>query len=807
MKLLRIELKTRWVKILKDIWGNRQRSLLVVLSIAVGIAAVGMINTARHIVERDLYGQFRAGNPASLILYVSPFQKQLAGAVQNMREVETAEARRVVAAQALNSKGEWKDLALNALPNFNAPKVDQFRLESGAAVPAGREILLERRSADGLGVKAGDMLTVKMPDERTYRLRVAGIVHDIYVMPFSLMDEATGYVRMETLQWMGEQPYYNQIRLVAAQQKTDRASVLKTGELARDRVIEPAGYQVFRIQIPGVNSDPGQHWAQNQINGFLLILQVMGILAVLLSGGLIINTISAMMTQQARQIGILRAIGARRSQLITMYLVNVWILAAAALLIALPLGLLGAWGIAELAASFLNFNLSEIAVPFHVLLLQVGLGLTIPTLAALYPILEGTRTPVVQAIYHQGVRGEEQERPIDHLLMKLKALSPPVLLSLRNTFRKKTRLAFTLATLTLAGAMFISVFSTRASLTEQILQVGRYIAFDASLSLKPGTQRQTAEREALRIPGVQIAEGWASSSGVILHSDGSESKALEVVGLPHDTQTMDPALQAGRWLRANDTAAVVINDDLLESEPDIQVGDRIQLKIGEAKRWFTVVGITSKHLSGARVYMTLEEYGKFTGRMNQADVIRLRAEPGKLAAPQVQAQIAAELETRFNNAGLSEQTASTQNTLFSTFTRPFNIILIVLIIMATILSIVGGLGLTGVMGLNILERTREIGVLRAIGATNASVFQVVIVEGLVVGLISWALGAVVSLPSGFLLAGAVVKAVLQATVHYRYSPWGLLLWLAIVVLIGVFASLTPARSAARLTVREVLEYE
>jgi len=58
-----------------------------------------------------------------------------------------------------------------------------------------------------------------------------------------------------------------------------------------------------------------------------------------------------------------------------------------------------------------------------------------------------------------------------------------------------------------------------------------------------------------------------------------------------------------------------------------------------------------------------------------------------------------------------------------------------------------------------------------------------------------------------LLAGAVVKAVLQATVHYRYSPWGLLLWLAIVVLIGVFASLTPARSAARLTVREVLEYE
>lgn len=807
MRFFPLELKTRWVKVLKDIWGNKKRSLLVVLSIAVGVAAVGMINTAKQVVERDLYGDFWAGNPASLTIYTSPFQKDLAEAVQNMREVETAEARRTAAAEIFRSENRWEDIQLTVLPNFNTPKIDRFVLEEGSANPGGREILLERDTARSMGLAVGDTVAIKMPDGRAYDLKVAGIVHNVYVIPFSLLNEANGFIRMETLQWMGEKPYYNQVALVVSENKYDRKHVLKVGETIRDRVIEPAGYQTYRIQIPGIGSDPGQHWAHNQIVGFLLILQIMGIMAIVLSGGLIINTVSAIVTQQIRQIGVLRAIGGVRSQLVTMYLVNVLLLSILALFIALPLGQLGALGIAELAASFLNFNLKLFTIPFDVLLLQVGLGLLMPLLAALYPILGGTRISVYEAIYQQGLHGEEKERPVDRLLYKLRNISPPVLLSLRNTFRKKTRLVFTLVTLTLAGAMFISVFSTRASLTEQINQISRYVAFDAALGLSGGVQRPTAIREALRIPGVSVAEGWANSSGVIVHYDGSESKALDIVGLPYNAQTIEPLLLKGRWLRSGDSQAVVVNDDLLETEKDLDVGSQIQLKVGGSKRTFTIVGIASKHLSGPRAYMTLEDFGRFTGRQNQVDSIRVKISPGAASSARMQSELAAELEKRFDNAGLSKQKATTQSAIFADFSQPFNIILIVLIIMASILSVVGGLGLTGVMGLNVLERTREIGVLRAIGATNTSVVKVVVVEGVVVGLISWVLGAIVSVPSGWVLAWAVVEAVLQAQVNYRYSGWGLLLWLVLILLIGVFSSLAPARDAARLTVREVLEYE
>jgi putative ABC transport system permease protein len=141
------------------------------------------------------------------------------------------------------------------------------------------------------------------------------------------------------------------------------------------------------------------------------------------------------------------------------------------------------------------------------------------------------------------------------------------------------------------------------------------------------------------------------------------------------------------------------------------------------------------------------------------------------------------------------------------FTSAFDIILIVLVIMAGLLAIVGALSLTGTMGMNILERTREIGVLRAVGASNQSVRQVVVVEGVVVGLIAWFIGALLAVPVGQVLASAVLQAVLKAKAIYEFSVAGMIIWLALIVMIGVFSSLGPARNAVSLSVREVLDYE
>ena len=508
-----MNLQTRWVKIIKDMWANRSRSLLVILSIAVGVAAVGMINSAAYMIKRDLYGQHAAGNPAVLDIYVSPFDENLAHAVEGMREVETAGARRTAGALVYKDDGDWEDITLNVLPDYADIQVNQIIFESGDAVPGSRGILLERSSAKGLGVDVGDSVTIETDDDRRYALTVTGIIQDNYVIPYNLMHEAGGYVSMETLSWMGFQSYYNRLEIITAENKTDKDHVLAVGDLIRDRVIERSGYQVGSIQIPGVGADPGEHWAGKQINGLLLVLTIMGILAIVLSGGLVVNTVSAILNQQLRQIGIMRSVGAVRGQIISMYLLNVLVFSILGLLLAYPIGLLGGYGLAKFAASMVNFNLTSAVLPLNVFLLQTALGLIMPVGVALVPILSGSKLSVYDAIYQDGRGAEKSSSLLENAAGWLNSFNPTFMLSMRNTFRKKGRLVFTLITLTLAGAMFISVFSTRSSLNAQIKSISRYLEYDVSLNIPGGANKATVEREAMRIADIEYAEGWASSRG------------------------------------------------------------------------------------------------------------------------------------------------------------------------------------------------------------------------------------------------------------------------------------------------------
>jgi putative ABC transport system permease protein len=113
----------------------------------------------------------------------------------------------------------------------------------------------------------------------------------------------------------------------------------------------------------------------------------------------------------------------------------------------------------------------------------------------------------------------------------------------------------------------------------------------------------------------------------------------------------------------------------------------------------------------------------------------------------------------------------------------------------------------GTMSINVLERTREIGVMRAIGASDRAVLRIVMVEGVIIGLISWIIGGLVALPASQLLTNTVGRVLLQAAPSYIFSTSGAILWLVTVIVLSVLASFLPARGASRLTVREVLSYQ
>jgi putative ABC transport system permease protein len=805
-RIKKIEKSPRWVKILNDIWGNKTRSMLVVFSIAVGVGVVGMINNARYLIERDIYTPYSAGNPAEVSLYISPFQEDLAHAVEGMREVKDAQPRQVVSTNLIRPDGKTVTLVLSAVPDYNDISVNIPTPEEGSAIPKLRQVVLERQAADKLNIHVGDTILVELPDDGQYELQVSGINHDIYDFPYLVSSKATGYINQETLQWMGQTIAFNKLDIVVAGSNLERNHVLDVAAKARDRVIQPAGYVVGSIEIPGMDSDPGEFWAQNQIGGFMLILQIMSVAAIFLSGGLVINTITAILTQQVKQIGIMRSVGAVPNQITLLYIVNVLVLSILGLLIAIPLGWLGSGLLAEWAGNFLNFTITKWDLYFPVALLQTVLALIVPVGVALYPIIAGTTISVYQAIYQQGLVQDGQKAWVEKMLSKLAFLSPPTVLSILNTFRNIPRLAFTLVTLTLAGATFVATFSTRSSLNAQVEQIGRYVYYDVAIDVKNGISRYTAEREAKRIPGVVAAEGWVIETGMIKHDDGSEGEEIQVYGIPYDSIMIQPKLIKGRWLTEGDAWQVVVNQDLLQSE-DVKVGDQINVEVQGVEREMQIVGITTKTLRGSRAYMNYAMFSKLTGRNDEVSQVRIRTNLKKLALPAKQEEMAKLVEERFSNAGLSDSNAQTNFQVFGYFSEPFKILLTLLMVMAGVLGLVGGLSLAGTMSINVMERTREIGVLRSVGASNETIRKVVVVEGIGIAVLSWLLVVLISGPSSASLASAVIYTVLGTRPTIRFSIFGLILWLVIVAVIGAVSSLTPAQNAVSLTVREVLDYE
>jgi putative ABC transport system permease protein len=335
---------------------------------------VGIINNAKYMIESDLYSQYDQGNPASVSLYTSPFTETLIEEIEVVDEVEGVEARRLTSAAILDSDQELIDTSLVTVSDFAEIQVNQMTLEEGVWSLGANEVALEKQSAEALGATIGDQVTIEMEDGTHHKLAVSAILQNIYDMPYSITNQMAGFVSMETLELMGEMPYFNRLDIVVKDHNSDGDYVLNVAANIRDEVIQPAQVFVGSIQIPGIESDPGEHWAQNQISGFVLILQVMSVMAIFLSGGLVVNTITAILTQQVKQIGIMRSIGAVPSQITGMFIFNVLVFSFIGWLLAIPISLFGSYGLAAFAANFLNYKVSGLHLSPQIFILQTALA-------------------------------------------------------------------------------------------------------------------------------------------------------------------------------------------------------------------------------------------------------------------------------------------------------------------------------------------------------------------------------------------------------------------------------------------------
>lgn len=793
-------LSPRWRKVTRELRHNPKRTLLVVLSIAVGVSAIGMVAGAFGVITRELPAGYQAVNPASATLFVEPFDDELLRVIRNMRGVEAADGRRTAAMRLQTGPKEWRDIDIVSVPDFDGMQVAKIAPFRGDWPPESREVLMERAAMDLIGARIGDRVVIEPPFGTKRTMTIGGVVHDISKPSARFVNRLYGYVTADTMVWMGVEGNYNQLDIVVSGDKTSRDHIAQVASEVRSKV-EKSGRTVFWLSIP----EPGKHPAERFIEPMSALLSVLGLLCVLLSAFLVINTITALMTQQIRQIGVMKAVGARTRQVVAMYLGLMLMLGLMALAVSIPLGLLATRVLVSFVALLINFDVANYWPPVRVFVLQAAVSLLVPLLASLVPVLKGSRITVRAAMASYGIAETRAGTGlVFRLLSQLRGLSRPLLLSLRNTFRRRARLALTLTTLALASMIFVAVFSVRASLLLTLDDALKYWQYDVGVNFVRPYRIEEIESQALLVPGVVKAESWGYQTVRRLRPDNTNSDNLIVIAPPADTELLQPQVLEGRWLLPEDETAVVITTDLLNEEPDLRVGQELQLEIDGRDTSWLIVGLIRGALSGPTMYANYPYFSRVVRAPDRASSVQIVTDEH---TPRARRAVAKQVEQQFERGSLRVASSSTIDDVRSITASQFGVIILFLLAMAGLLALVGALGLTGTMSINVLERTREIGIMRSLGATGRTVRQIVVVEGSLIGLLSWVLGIILAVPISRMLSSTVGASFLKTPLTYSFSTGGATFWLIAVLGLAAVASLWPARDAARLSIRDVLSYE
>ncbi len=783
---------SRVSKILADVSSNRLRSGLAIVSLAIGTTAVGAMALGAITLDASFEDSLLAANPASAVLATGPFDEQLLGEVAGHPAVAEAEGRRFHRTQATGPDGSAVGIELVGMPDLADHEIARIAPEEGTWPPGPGEIVLERASIGELGAAVDERLAVEIPGREPLSLQVSGTAFDVAEIAPMLGGAVRGYVTMETMAELTGSDHLDALYLRAATDPHDGDRATAMTAAVRDDVLGPAGVTVAGNLI----RDPGTHPAGSTMTFIVRAMQVLSVFALVIALGLVLTTVTALLAQQRKQLGMMKAVGATTRQLTFQYLASVGLLSLVALAVAIPASLLGGRAVAGAVAWLANIEPVPVGVPLRIILLEVGTAVVLPVAMVVVVVRRACAATVRETLTDRGLTASTRVR------RSVSRLSRPTLLAVRNALGNRVRLGLTVLTVALCGAVLVGVSSTGGSLFRLADEVAGYTGYDVEIALT-GPVPLTQARAVLDAPEVASVEGWWHKDGFLLRADGTEHDGISITGAPRDTSTLEATLLEGRWFVAEDRRPVVVNADLVAEEPALEVGDDVVLAVDGHRSPFTIVGISTSTTRGPVAYLPADDLATLLEEPGQANLLAVQ-----LVDAADQAAVAGRLGDQARAAGWGVGEVRTNAEIRADLEGIITIAIALLLLVGAILAVVAVVGVAGTMTLGVFEQTREIGVLRTLGATTRTVRCLLLLQGLTVVGVGGVIGIALSLPVTWLLVGSIESTVLSpAELPTSFSWLAAAIWIPTALAIGAFGATQPARMAARLTVRDTLAYE
>jgi putative ABC transport system permease protein len=810
------------VKLRRDLRASWSRLVLMVVAIAVSLTVFGGVLAAWAAIVRESSRAYMSTEPASAtILLDRPIDaEQLAAiAAQARRRPGVIEATgRTQFTSQVEVNDQPRDIPLQA---FVATPDDPMRMakffpRQRSWPPSPGEIFVGEDSLTLLGVAVGDTMTVETPSGERVRLRVADTVYDPSLSPSPQEQTGRAYLSTASLPTPRGQALLGQLKLQVADpgQRTpsrDRDAVVAAAGEVVAWLQRDYGLAIREIQVP----KPYAHPHQWQADALLLSLLAGGAAALLLSTILVATMLNGLFTQQIPQIGIMKAIGARSVRIGRLYLAMTLLVAVAATLLALaPAILIGRAGVKQFLG-FLGIQAASLAAPWwtYVVVLAVGLGL--PPLLAMIPLVKASRTTVRAAIDHRG-GGANPSAATGVLarLGRLRRLDRGLLLALRNTIRRPARFWLSVGLLASAGTVFVAgmSLSTGVETITEDAKNARNWDVDVQLASPASVDQVTIlvarVPDVSRVEGLNVTQTGLAGPGQIpvtrTYPDQGHGR-VSVTAIPTGTTMFTvPKLLEGRWLNPGETRAVVLNQIARNNTvPDLGAGDTVQLLVGGRPTAWRVVGIVEEKGGGSSVYATAAGLANATGQLPRVNQLRIATDRHD---EQTRTAVADAVNKALSDAGVEVGSAASVSRGEAISEGHLGPIVTIVLAIAVAMGVVGGIGLASTMSANILDRIREFGVMHAIGARPRTVRRIVVAEGVFLALASCLVAIPPALALTAVLGAGLGNLFFSAPLPFRVSMLAVGIWTVLVILGAVLATDAAATRASRITVREALAY-
>ncbi|MEU5946768.1 ABC transporter permease [Micromonospora sp. NPDC047465] len=718
---------------------------------------------------------------------------------------------------------------------------DLVQLREGRPPQADDEIVVNKALATAGKVKVGDrvgVLTLQPKQEFTIvgvfgysggRDSIGGANEIMFTTPVAqrLM--------------LGAPDTFSSITVTAAGGTSDEA--------LRDAVAAAVGAD-YEVKTGEQLSEEAAASMKEALSFFNRILLGFAAVALLVGTFLILNTFSIIVAQRTRELALMRAIGASGRQIIGSVVLE----AVAVGLIASVLGLGAGIGIGALLAYLFStfaggLTLAGVGVPLSAVIGAFAVGLVITVVAALLPALRASRIPPIAAMQDVanpdrpltkvtvaggivtavgaglltlGLTGNAGgntlatilggvlfafigvalltpliSRPVVSLLGAIFAWSVPGKLGRLNSGRNPRRTAITAAALMVGIALVTGVTvildsakSSISALTQDTLKAELVISGAQSGPRPPSFDSGVLEK-ATAIPGVRLADGEYGDMAVVGGKRTWVGASSDVAAL---RQIFGAEATAGNIDRLAPDEMLVSSDTA--KSRGLSVGSQVpvQLARGEA-RTYTVTGIYASSELTNQVVLPPQAARDFAIPQPIQGFIQLA--PGTRVAdvqPQIEALLAdsPEVSVADREAFIDQQAGQLDGLLT---------MIQILLALAIVIAV---LGIINTLALSVLERTRELGLLRAIGLRRAQTMRMVTVEAVVISVF----GALLGVAVGTGLGAAVVEALRDEGITDLVLPWSQMgVFLGLAAIIGVIAAVLPAVRAARINVLGAIAHD